>query len=85
MSDTQIKRSAVALSENVPAGWRRFTDALAAAGAEVFARENAGRDTAQQAEIAESMGLSAMQVSRLLRRTLDELRRQLSAEGVASA
>ena len=38
-----------------------------------------------QAEIAESMGLSAMQVSRLLRRTLDELRRQLSAEGVASA
>ena len=38
-----------------------------------------------QAEIAESMGLSAMQVSRLLRRTLDELRRQLSAEGMASA
>jgi len=38
-----------------------------------------------QAEIADSMGLSAMQVSRLLRRTLDELRRQLSAEGVASA
>jgi RNA polymerase sigma-B factor len=26
-----------------------------------------------------------MQVSRLLRRTLDELRRQLSAEGMASA
>ena len=38
-----------------------------------------------QAEIAESMGLSAMQVSRLLRRTLDELRRQLTAEGMASA
>jgi RNA polymerase sigma-B factor len=38
-----------------------------------------------QAEIAEAMGLSAMQVSRMLRRTLDELRRQLSAEGVASA
>ena len=38
-----------------------------------------------QAEIAETMGLSAMQVSRLLRRTLDELRRQLSAEGLASA
>jgi RNA polymerase sigma-B factor len=38
-----------------------------------------------QAEIADSMGLSAMQVSRLLRRTLDELRRQLSAEGMASA
>ena len=38
-----------------------------------------------QAEIAESMGLSAMQVSRLLRRTLDELRRQLSAEGMVSA
>ena len=37
-----------------------------------------------QAEIAESMGLSAMQVSRLLRRTLDELRRQLSAEGVVA-
>jgi RNA polymerase sigma-B factor len=37
------------------------------------------------AETAESMGLSAMQVSRLLRRTLDELRRQLSAEGMASA
>jgi len=55
MSDTQVKRSAVALSENVPDGWRRFTDALAAAGAEVFARENAGRDAAQQAEIAESM------------------------------
>jgi len=30
-----------------------------------------------QAEIAESMGLSAMQVSRLLRRVLDELRTQL--------
>jgi RNA polymerase sigma-B factor len=38
-----------------------------------------------QAEIAESMGLSAMQVSRLLRRTLDELRQQLTAEGMASA
>lgn len=35
-----------------------------------------------QAEIAEEMGLSAMQVSRLLRRTLDELRGQLSADGV---
>ena len=30
-----------------------------------------------QAEIAESMGLSAMQVSRLLRRILDELREHL--------
>jgi len=38
-----------------------------------------------QAEIAESMGLSAMQVSRLLRRTLEELRVQLDAEGIASA
>jgi RNA polymerase sigma-B factor len=38
-----------------------------------------------QAEIAESMGLSAMQVSRLLRRTLLELREQLDAEGIASA
>ncbi|GAA5029881.1 hypothetical protein GCM10023258_26640 [Terrabacter aeriphilus] len=38
-----------------------------------------------QAEIAASMGLSAMQVSRLLRRVLDELRTQLSAEGMASA
>jgi RNA polymerase sigma-B factor len=38
-----------------------------------------------QAEIADSMGLSAMQVSRLLRRTLDELRRQLTAEGMVSA
>lgn len=36
-----------------------------------------------QAEIAEEMGLSAMQVSRLLRRTLDELKGQLSADGVA--
>ena len=35
-----------------------------------------------QAEIAASMGLSAMQVSRLLRRVLDELRRQLSSAGV---
>ncbi|MEW1955635.1 sigma-70 family RNA polymerase sigma factor [Terrabacter sp. NPDC080008] len=35
-----------------------------------------------QAEIAEEMGLSAMQVSRLLRRTLDALRGQLSADGV---
>lgn len=35
-----------------------------------------------QAEIAASMGLSAMQVSRLLRRVLDELRVQLDAEGV---
>ncbi|GAA2017217.1 hypothetical protein GCM10009740_00800 [Terrabacter terrae] len=35
-----------------------------------------------QAEIADAMGLSAMQVSRLLRRTLEELRRQLSADGV---
>jgi RNA polymerase sigma-B factor len=38
-----------------------------------------------QAEIAELMGLSAMQVSRLLRRTLEELREQLDAEGIASA
>ena len=38
-----------------------------------------------QAEIAESMGLSAMQVSRLLRRTLDELREQLEVEGIATA
>ena len=38
-----------------------------------------------QAEIAESMGLSAMQVSRLLRRTLMELREQLDAEGIATA
>ena len=30
-----------------------------------------------QAEIAESMGLSAMQVSRLLRRILEELREHL--------
>ena len=38
-----------------------------------------------QAEIAQSMGLSAMQVSRLLRRTLDTLRVQLDAEGIESA
>jgi RNA polymerase sigma-B factor len=38
-----------------------------------------------QAEIAQSMGLSAMQVSRLLRRTLDTLRETLDAEGIASA
>jgi RNA polymerase sigma-B factor len=38
-----------------------------------------------QAQIADSMGLSAMQVSRLLRRTLDELRQQLDAEGIATA
>ena len=38
-----------------------------------------------QAEIAELMGLSAMQVSRLLRRTLEALRVQLDAEGIASA
>jgi RNA polymerase sigma-B factor len=38
-----------------------------------------------QAEIAESLGLSAMQVSRLLRRTLEKLRKQLDAEGIASA
>lgn len=37
-----------------------------------------------QAEIAASMGLSAMQVSRLLRRVLDELRRQLDADGVTA-
>ena len=42
-------------------------------------------DDMTQAEIAESMGLSAMQVSRLLRRILESLRRQLDAEGVASA
>jgi RNA polymerase sigma-B factor len=38
-----------------------------------------------QAEIAQSMGLSAMQVSRLLRRTLDTLRTTLDAEGIRSA
>jgi RNA polymerase sigma-B factor len=38
-----------------------------------------------QAEIAQSMGLSAMQVSRLLRRTLDSLRTTLDAEGIRSA
>jgi RNA polymerase sigma-B factor len=38
-----------------------------------------------QAEIAQSMGLSAMQVSRLLRRTLDTLRSTLDAEGIQSA
>ena len=38
-----------------------------------------------QAEIAQSMGLSAMQVSRLLRRTLDTLRSTLDAEGIRSA
>ena len=37
-----------------------------------------------QAEIASSMGLSAMQVSRLLRRVLDELRRQLDSAGVTA-
>ena len=37
-----------------------------------------------QAEIAASMGLSAMQVSRLLRRVLTELRRQLDADGVTA-
>lgn len=37
-----------------------------------------------QAEIASSMGLSAMQVSRLLRRVLDELRSQLSSAGVTA-
>jgi RNA polymerase sigma-B factor len=42
-------------------------------------------DDLTQAEIATSMGLSAMQVSRLLRRTLDDLREQLVDEGVASA
>jgi len=42
-------------------------------------------DDLTQAEIALSMGLSAMQVSRLLRRTLDKLRQQLDAEGIASA
>lgn len=42
-------------------------------------------DDLTQAEIATSMGLSAMQVSRLLRRTLDDLREQLVDEGVATA
>ncbi|EWT01405.1 RNA polymerase sigma factor [Intrasporangium oryzae NRRL B-24470] len=42
-------------------------------------------DDLTQAEIAETMGLSAMQVSRLLRRTLDDLRVQLDADGVATA
>lgn len=37
-----------------------------------------------QAEIASSMGLSAMQVSRLLRRVLEELRRQLDSAGVTA-
>ncbi|MDN5764875.1 MAG: sigma-70 family RNA polymerase sigma factor [Humibacillus sp.] len=37
-----------------------------------------------QAEIASSMGLSAMQVSRLLRRVLQELRRQLDSAGVTA-
>lgn len=41
-------------------------------------------DDLTQAEIAASMGLSAMQVSRLLRRVLDELRRQLDADGVTA-
>ena len=35
--------------------WRRFTDALAASGDAVFAREAIGRDAGQQAEMAESL------------------------------
>ncbi len=42
-------------------------------------------DDMTQAEIAQAMGLSAMQVSRLLRRTLDDLRTQLNTEGYAGA
>ncbi|RKT76767.1 RNA polymerase sigma-28 (SigD/FliA/WhiG) subunit [Terracoccus luteus] len=42
-------------------------------------------DDLTQAEIASRMGLSAMQVSRLLRRALEELRGYLATEGVAAA
>ena len=56
MSDTLAERSpADAASSEIAEGWRRFTDGLAAAGAAIYARENAGRDAAQQAEITESM------------------------------
>ncbi|MDP3491696.1 MAG: hypothetical protein Q8R82_01170 [Hyphomonadaceae bacterium] len=55
MSDTFGVRSADTSSSEVAEGWRRFTDALATAGAAVYARENIGRDVAQQAEITESM------------------------------
>lgn len=41
-------------------------------------------DDLTQAEIAASMGLSAMQVSRLLRRVLDELRLQLGVDGITA-
>ena len=37
-----------------------------------------------QAEIGEDMGLSAMQVSRLLRRVLGDLRRDLGADGITA-
>ena len=41
-------------------------------------------DDLTQAEIASRMGLSAMQVSRLLRRVLGDLRRDLGADGITA-
>jgi len=56
MSDTAIARTTGGTpSSEAAEAWRRFTDALAAAGSAVYARENIGRDAAQQAEITESM------------------------------
>jgi RNA polymerase sigma-B factor len=62
---------------------RSALDRLSARDQEIIERRFV--DDMTQAEIAQSMGLSAMQVSRLLRRILESLRRQLDAEGVASA
>lgn len=55
MSDKAVIRTTGTSSGEAPEAWRRFTDALAAAGAAVYARENIGRNAAQQAEITESM------------------------------
>ena len=56
MSDTAIMRTTGGTpSSEAAEAWRRFTDALAAAGAAVYAREKIGSDAAQQAEINESM------------------------------
>lgn len=56
MSDTPEVRASEAIPHSSAAdGWRRFTDALAAAGTAIFAQESASRDEAQQVEITEAM------------------------------
>ena len=56
MTSTQASDLSHPLSSRaVPDDWRRFADALGAAGAAILTQESAGRDASQQAELVQSM------------------------------